>query len=53
MEICRKLKADFRGWKIALVTPMKHLIPQIPFPVKTRNLFHGGLKLTLLTGRVP
>jgi putative N6-adenine-specific DNA methylase len=53
LEICRKLKTDFRGWKIALVTPMKRLIPQIPFRVKTRNLFHGGLKLILLTGRVP
>jgi len=51
-EICKKLKQDFTGWKIALIAPDKHLVKRVPFKVTTHNLFHGGLHLTLLTGRI-
>lgn len=51
-EICKKLKKDFIGWKIALILPSKHLIKKVPFKVTAHDLFHGGLNLTLLTGRI-
>jgi len=51
-EICRKLKADFHGWKVALIAPKGPPYDQTPFPVKIRALFHGGLRLHLLTGEI-
>jgi putative N6-adenine-specific DNA methylase len=52
VEICKKLKKDFTGWKIALIAPNKKLVKNVPFPVATHDFFHGGLNLTLLTGRI-
>jgi len=52
VEICKKLKKDFIGWRIALIAPGKHLIKNVPFKVTTHNLFHGGLHLALLTGKI-
>lgn len=53
LEVCCKLKTDFRGWKMALIAPKKDLLRRVPFPVTTGKIFHGGLRLTLLTGRMP
>ncbi|MDY6990613.1 MAG: hypothetical protein SWQ30_21425 [Thermodesulfobacteriota bacterium] len=50
LEICRKLKKDFSGWKVALVAPNRGLVKEVPFAVDIHGLFHGGLRLTLLTG---
>lgn len=52
IEICKKLKQDFTGWKFALVAPNKYLAKDIPFPAATHPIFHGGLKPILLTGRI-
>jgi putative N6-adenine-specific DNA methylase len=52
VEICKKLKKDFTGWKIALIAPDKHLVKKVPFKVIPHHLFHGGLHLALLTGRI-
>ncbi|MFZ5571424.1 MAG: THUMP domain-containing class I SAM-dependent RNA methyltransferase [Thermodesulfobacteriota bacterium] len=52
-EILKKITADFRGWRFALLAP-GHLLPRcIRLTHVRRPLFHGGLKLTLLSGRVP
>lgn len=51
-EICKKLKKDFKGWKIAIVAPSKSLVKKVPFAVAANDIFHGGLNLTLLTGRI-
>lgn len=51
-DIGLKLRKDFRGWRVALIVPDKSLIRQIPFPVNFHPLFHGGLKVSLLTGRI-
>lgn len=52
IEICKKLKKDFTGWKVALIAPNKQLVKKVPFKVTAHDLFHGGLNLTLLTGRI-
>ncbi|MFC1798485.1 class I SAM-dependent RNA methyltransferase [Thermodesulfobacteriota bacterium] len=52
IEICQKMSADFKGWKFALIVPDKSLLKQIPFKASTKHLLHGGLTLTLATGRV-
>ncbi len=51
-EIFKKLKSDFRGWKLGLIAPNKRIAQKAPFKVKTSPLFHGGLRLSLLIGRI-
>ncbi len=51
-RIGEKLKNDFRGWKIALLMPDKHLLAKIPFKTTSRELAHGGLQITLVTGKI-
>jgi putative N6-adenine-specific DNA methylase len=50
--ICRKLIADFKGWKIALIAPEQHLLTHAPPGLVVRSFFHGGLRPYLLTGRI-
>lgn len=52
VEICHKLQRDFRGWKLALIAPNRNLVKKVPFSVVSHALFHGGLNLTLLTGKI-
>ncbi|MBC2717154.1 MAG: hypothetical protein HF978_17755 [Desulfobacteraceae bacterium] len=51
-EICKKLKKDFTGWKAALLVPDKHLLKKIPFKATPHDFFHGGLNITLVTGKI-
>ncbi len=51
-KICKKLKKDFKGWKAAILVPDKHLLKKIPFKTKAYDFFHGGLKITLVTGKI-
>jgi putative N6-adenine-specific DNA methylase len=51
-DVCRKLKSDYKGWRLALITPRKHLIKKIPFRVKIHPIHHGGLHVYLLTGMI-
>ncbi len=52
IKICQKLKKDFKGWKIALIAPSRDLVKKVPFTVAAHDLFHGGLNLTFLTGKI-
>ena len=47
-----RLVRAFGGWKVALVAPPT-LLGNIPFAHRSRRLVHGGLKLNLVTGRIP
>lgn len=51
-EICTKLKAEYRGWKLALIVPRKDLIRQVPFSGRIIAFQHGGLRRWLAVGRV-
>jgi putative N6-adenine-specific DNA methylase len=51
-DIGRKLVLDFKGWKLILVAPHKSLLKNTPFRFTAAPFFHGGLNLTLLTGRI-
>jgi putative N6-adenine-specific DNA methylase len=52
VHILKKIKTDFKGWTIALIAPNKKLVKNVPFTVSTYDFFHGGLNLTLLTGKI-
>ena len=52
--ICSQLRKVYSGWQLALILPEKHLKNKVPIPGLTEHrLFHGGLKIVLLTGRIP
>ncbi len=51
-DIFKKLKADFRGWRMGLIAPNPRIAHTAPFQVKTTPLFHGGLRLILMIGRI-
>ena len=50
--VCEKLKKDFSGWKVALIAPDITLLNSLPFTLKAQTLYHGGLKIYLLYGRI-
>lgn len=52
-QLCEKLKADYKGWKFALIAPRKSLLAAIPFPVKTHPVLHGGLIIYIAVGKIP
>ncbi len=53
VKISEKLKNTYAGWKFALIVPERRLLKKIPFKGMTHHpLYHGGLNLTLLTGKV-
>jgi len=51
-EIIRKLKKDYKGWKVGMITPNRELVSIIPFPMRQHFFYHGGLKMTLLAGSI-
>lgn len=53
LEICLKLKKDFRGWVVALVVPRGYLLKKVSLPLQRHPFLHGGLGLHLLTGNIP
>jgi putative N6-adenine-specific DNA methylase len=51
-EICKKLKADYRGWKVLLITPNRLESFNKMGPSKYHRFIHGGLRLYMAMGRV-
>ena len=52
-QIAAKLTHDFKNWQIALLVPTQDLARRLPLKqLQAVPLQHGGLALTLLTGRV-
>ncbi len=47
-----KIVKDFKGWRFALIGPDYLLKSRFSISQRRTALFHGGLKLTLLTGRI-
>ena len=49
-EIIKKLKSDFKGWRIAMLVPDAKVMKKLPIQLKPYSLYHGGLNLSLLVG---
>lgn len=47
-----KLYGNFTGWDVALLVPDPALARLLPFALKSWQIIHGGLPLTLLVGRI-
>jgi putative N6-adenine-specific DNA methylase len=53
LSVCEKLKKEYRGWKFVLISLNPRLARKFPFRSTTHMLPHGGLKVALMTGRIP
>lgn len=51
-RIAAKLLQHFKGWKAALLVPDADLATRLNLPLTFFPLVHGGLRMTLLTGRL-
>ncbi len=52
-KIFDKLTADYSGWKCALILPDPQMIKRRFIQMKFYPLYHGGLNLKVLIGRIP
>jgi len=52
MAIGDKLNQAYKGWKVILVAPDKKLIKKMPLKLDVLPFFHGGLKPTLMFGKI-
>jgi putative N6-adenine-specific DNA methylase len=50
--VCEKLARTYKGWNLVLIAPSKLLEKKVPFELKTYPLFHGGLILKLMVGKI-
>jgi len=50
---CLWLKKEYRGWKFALIAPRTSLADKVPFKSTPHILPLGGIKVALLTGKIP
>ena len=51
-EIAAKLGSDYQKWRVAVLLPDRRLATGFPPGLKQRKVTHGGLSLTLLSGRI-
>ncbi len=52
-KLFERMQARWGGWKFGLVIPRQRLLKTIPFPATTLPIRHAGLRLYLVTGRIP
>ncbi|MBW2198649.1 MAG: hypothetical protein JRG99_01505, partial [Deltaproteobacteria bacterium] len=53
LSVCERLKKEYKGWKFVLISLNPRLAGMVPFRSTTHLLPHGGLKVALMTGRIP
>jgi len=53
LSICERLKKEYKGWKFVLISLNPRFAEMVPFRSTIHMLPHGGLKVALMTGRIP
>lgn len=51
-KIFLKLRNDYAGWRIAVIVPNPEKLRHVPRRLKYRPIIHGGLEMTLVTGKM-
>ncbi len=52
MKICTRLKREYQGWKLILISPNKKLTQKVPFKLSTHPISHGGLRPVMMIGTI-
>lgn len=52
LSISDRLKQAYKGWKLILIAPSKQIAKKVPFKLKNYPLFHGGLTIKLMVGKI-
>jgi len=52
MKICTRLKREYKGWKLILISPNKKLTKKVPFKLTTHSISHGGLRPVMMIGTI-
>jgi putative N6-adenine-specific DNA methylase len=47
-----KLRQAYKGWKLVLIAPHGNMMQAFPFQMQSILIWHGGLKLRLLIGKI-
>jgi len=53
LSVCEKLKTEYKGWKFVLISLNPRCAGMVPFRSTTHMLPLGGLKVALMTGKIP
>ena len=53
LTMLHKFRRQYRGWRLALIVPDEKLVRKQPIQLKSHPIYHGGLRLYLLTGSIP
>jgi len=51
-DVMKKLKSDYRGWRFAMMVPERPDLDRISPEWRFHSIYHGGLKLELLVGKL-
>jgi len=51
-KIGSRLMSAYSGWSLAMILPRKDLLDHLPFEISAMPFQHGGLHLTLATGKI-
>jgi putative N6-adenine-specific DNA methylase len=51
-DVMKKLKADYRGWRFALIIPERSDLAGISPEWRFHSIYHGGLRLELVLGNL-
>lgn len=52
LQIMDRLSKTFHGWRVALLVPWGIMDTKIQWPLTRRKLYHGGLAICLMTGKI-
>ena len=52
LKICARLKREYKGWRLILISPNKKLTKKVPFKLDIQPLFHGGIRPVLMVGTI-
>ncbi|CAB1063731.1 23S rRNA (guanine(2445)-N(2))-methyltransferase (EC [Olavius sp. associated proteobacterium Delta 1] len=50
IKICSRLKREYKGWKLILISPNKKLTQKVPFKLTKQPITHGGLRPVMMIG---
>jgi putative N6-adenine-specific DNA methylase len=52
VKICTRLKQEYRGWNLILISPNKKLTQKVPFKLTKYPISHGGLRPVMMIGTI-